>query len=164
MVEEASAVPLAEDTGISQYGGSIMSSVLQQPIFSLFSGQEDFVMAKSDLEKRTDNKSKSVSRNMVRNVEKMVLERPINESRIHSGHFMVSRVHEDEVEDPDDDPDSPPEPEVKEEPIHLEDDGPRRVGYDFTKIAAKSPKTTYEFGDKKVESFGIDSSLSKLFD
>ena len=152
-------VPLAEDTGISQYGGSLMSSVL-----SLFSGQEDFVMAKSDLEKRTDSKSKSVSRNMVRNAEKMVLERPINESRIHSGHFMVSRVHEDEVEDPDDDPDSPPEPEVKEEPIHLEDDGPRRVGYDFTKIAAKSPKTTYEFGDKKVESFGIDSSLSKLFD
>ena len=121
-------------------------------------------MAKSDLEKRRDSKSKSVSRNMVRNAEKMVLERPINESRIHSGHFMVSRVHEDEVEDPDDDPDSPPEPEVKEEPIHLEDDGPRRVGYDFTKIAAKSPKTTYEFGDKKVESFGIDSSLSKLFD
>ena len=140
-----------------------MNLHLTQPIFPLFSGQEELVMAKSDLEKSTDNKAKSVSGNMVRNAEKMVLERPANESRIHSGHFMVSRVHEDEVEDPDDDPDSPPEPEVKEEPIHLEDHGPGRVGYDFTKIAAKSPKATYEFGDKKVESFGIDSSLSKLF-
>ena len=44
-----------------------MSSLFQQPIFSLFPGQEDLVMAKSDLEKKTDNKSKSVSGKMVRN-------------------------------------------------------------------------------------------------
>ena len=120
-------------------------------------------MAKKDLEKSSDNKANNLSGGMVRTAEKMVLERPANEKRIHSGHFMVSRVHDDEVDDPDEDPDSPPEPEVKEEPIHLEDERPRG-GYDFGKIAIKSPKATYEFGDKKVESFGIDSSLSKLFD
>ena len=140
-----------------------MSSLISQPIYSFLTGQGDLVMTKSDLEKKSDNKSNRVSGDMVRTAEKMVLERPVNESRIHSGHFMVSRVHEDEVEDPDEDPDSPPEPEVKEEPIHLEDERPR-AGYDFGKIAAKSPKATYEFGDKTVESFGIDSSLSKLFD
>ncbi len=141
-----------------------MSSLISQPFFPFFTGQDDLVMAKSDLEKGSDNSENNESRNMVRNAEKMVLDRSDNERRIHSGHFMVSRVHDDEVEDPDDDPDSPPEPEVKEEPIHLEDTAPRRDGYDFHRIAAKSPKSTYEFGDKKVESFGIDASLSKLFD
>ncbi len=140
-----------------------MSFLISQPIFPFFPGSDGLGMAKSDLQLQAEGSESGTSDNMVRNAEKMALDRPQNESLIHSGHFMVSRVHDDDLE-PDEDPDSSPEPEVKEEPISLEDTGAARHGYDFGKIAAKTPKPTYEFGDKKVESFGIDSSLTTLFD
>ncbi len=124
-------------------------------------------MARSDVESSKDNPSTSGSKTMVGQGRKMVVDRPEASLPIHSGHFMVSCVHDENENDDVDELEvgSPSEIiEVKEEPIKLQDDEPRRRGYDFSAAAVKSPKNEYAFGDRTVESFGIDGSLTKLFD
>ena len=62
---------------------------------------------------------------------------------IHSGHFMVSRVHEPNVDDDEEEVVSP-----------FSDDN---KGFDFLN-AVKKTSTTYNFGN------AIDESLAKLFE
>ena len=62
---------------------------------------------------------------------------------IHSGHFMVSRVHEPNADDDEEEAVSP-----------FNDDN---KGFDFLN-AVKKTSTTYNFGN------AIDESLTKLFE
>ena len=64
---------------------------------------------------------------------------------IHSGHFMLSRVHDPSPEDDDEDSSS--------------QNTEKTVAYDFTN-SKKEPSSSYEFRPSQA----IDSSLSKLFE
>jgi len=64
---------------------------------------------------------------------------------IHSGHFMLSRVHDPSPEDDDEDSSS--------------QSAEKTVAYDFTN-SKKEPSSSYEFRPSQA----IDSSLSKLFE
>ncbi|ELT91683.1 hypothetical protein CAPTEDRAFT_185884 [Capitella teleta] len=78
-----------------------------------------------------------------------------NDSTIHSGHFMVSCVHEDP------DPDEPESP-----PTSKDDDTQDEVipqGFDFDN-ANQETSTSYQFGTKSPENSAIDASLTKLFE
>ena len=75
-------------------------------------------------------------------------------STIHSGHFMVSRVHEDKDDDDD-------------EEAHIFSDDTKdfstSLGYDFVQ-AKKETSQTYNFGPKSTSTLSIDASLTKLFE
>ncbi|XP_070205181.1 MLX-interacting protein-like isoform X2 [Littorina saxatilis] len=76
------------------------------------------------------------------------------ESTIHSGHFMVSRVHEDKDDDDDD------------EVTNFSDDTKDfsvAMGYDFVQ-ANRATSQTYNFGPKSTQTLSIDASLTKLFE
>lgn len=66
---------------------------------------------------------------------------------IHSGHFMLSRVHDGENEEED-------------ESFSFSND-PR--GFDFFE-ANKFPSRTYTFGPRSTQTLAIDASLTKLFE
>lgn len=66
---------------------------------------------------------------------------------IHSGHFMLSRVHDPSPEDDDDEDEQTPDVEPT-------------TPYDFT-TSKKETSVSYDF---KSPSQKIDSSLSKLFE
>ena len=68
-----------------------------------------------------------------------------NHETIHSGHFMISRVHDPSPEDDDEDSSS--------------QSAEKTVAYDFTN-SKKEPSSSYEFRPSQA----IDSSLSKLFE
>lgn len=76
------------------------------------------------------------------------------ESTIHSGHFMVSRVHEDKDED-----------DEEESPIFSDEakDFGANIGFDFVQ-ANKATSQTYNFGPKSTQTLSIDASLTKLFE
>jgi len=115
-------------------------------------------MAKSDVLEVCDSPGVSVGRNMATDGE----DDPFNDHTIHSGHFMVSRVHGAQLEEDDED----------SQDDNIAGNNP---GYDF-ESAPKEPAATYQFGDTVVESpmsLGtipqqhsrfIDSSLTKLFE
>ncbi|ESO98161.1 hypothetical protein LOTGIDRAFT_174293 [Lottia gigantea] len=65
---------------------------------------------------------------------------------IHSGHFMVSRVHDVVSEEFDD------------VPLETSDDA-----FDFV-TANKETSKTYSFGPKSDHTLAIDASLTKLFE
>lgn len=73
---------------------------------------------------------------------------PEDDKYIHSGHFMLSRVHDPSPEDDDDD-----------DGVHTPD-ADLTTPYDFTN-SRKEPSNSYDF---KSPSQKIDSSLSKLFE
>lgn len=76
-------------------------------------------------------------------------------STIHSGHFMVSRVHEEKEED-----------DEEEVPIFPDDSKEFEVniGFDFTKANREtSQNVTFQFGPKSTSTLSIDASLTKLF-
>ncbi|XP_076452853.1 MLX-interacting protein-like isoform X2 [Babylonia areolata] len=76
-------------------------------------------------------------------------------STIHSGQFMVSRLHEEKDEDDD-----------EEGPIFSDDSkdfSAASMGYDFVK-ATKETSQTYHFGPKSTSTLSIDASLTKLFE
>lgn len=68
---------------------------------------------------------------------------------IHSGHFMVSRVHDANNDDDEEEPSSP-----------FSDDS---KGFDFF-TASKETSTTYNFSHTDNQAVGIDASLTKLFE
>ena len=98
---------------------------------------------------------------MGRNMSKDADDDPLNDHTIHSGHFMVSRVHGAQLEEDE---------EVQDDNV-----ASTNPGYDF-ESAPKEPTPTYQFGDSMVESPEcpgipaqsnnrfIDSSLTKLFE
>lgn len=71
---------------------------------------------------------------------------------IHSGHFMVSCVHEDA-----EDADSSSQPSVKEEAEA------RQEGYNFEN-ANREPSDCYKFGTRSTNQLSIDASLATLFE
>ena len=70
---------------------------------------------------------------------------------IHSGHFMLSRIHGSYASDDDDDDEGAP------------DRSPVQSGFNFVD-ASKETCRTYKFGPKSTQTLAIDASLSKLFD
>lgn len=66
---------------------------------------------------------------------------------IHSGHFMVSRVHDNKTGDYLSDEDDDEEPD----------------GFNFSD-ASKDTCTTYKFGPRSTQTLTLDASLSKLFE
>jgi len=80
-------------------------------------------------------------------------ERPRSKSKekegIHSGHFMVSRVHDNTSGDYLSD----------EENLEIENE---TEGFNFSD-ASKSTCTTYIFGNRSTNTMAIDESLSNLF-
>lgn len=70
-------------------------------------------------------------------------QREENESTIHSGHFMLSNVHNPDVDDED------------EDDVSVASD--KEQAYDF-KSASSETTETYKFGR-----VAIDASLTKLF-
>ena len=72
-----------------------------------------------------------------------------NDTTIHSGHFMLSRVHNNVDDDGDEHTEPTDLPEREKEPPNQ---------YDFTG-AAKEPVQSYDFGGNNP----IDASLNKLF-
>nr|CAB3263871.1 Mlx [Phallusia mammillata] len=75
---------------------------------------------------------------------------------IHSGHFMISSVADDQedlTETIDHDRDSP---------IHHEQSIMIKHGYDFSNVAMET-KNTYQFGPSHSNHITIDGSLSRLF-
>ena len=114
-------------------------------------------MAKSDVLEVCDSPGVSVCRNMTQGSG----DDPVDDNTIHSGHFMVSRVHGSQLEE-------------DEEGSSDENIPSSNPGYDF-ESAPKEPAPTYQFGDNVVQSPGgegsnhsssrfIDSSLTKLFE
>lgn len=69
---------------------------------------------------------------------------------IHSGHFMVSNVHDDNDEDDDSDGEA-----------HLAPLTPE-PGYNFV-TANKETSDTYQFGPRSTKTMGLDPTLTKLF-
>ena len=98
----------------------------------------------------------------IQNVQKAILSGNIfdvpksdkDSSTIHSGHFMVSRVHEEKEDDDD-----------EEVPIFNDDskDFSTSMGYDFVQ-ANRATYNTYNFGPKSTSTLSIDASLTKLFE
>ncbi|BFZ04751.1 hypothetical protein BsWGS_07790 [Bradybaena similaris] len=87
-----------------------------------------------------------------RSMEFIKQELPTSETRsktIHSGHFMVSRVHDANNDDDEEEPTSP-----------FSDDS---KGFDFF-TASKETSTTYNFSHTDNQAVGIDASLTKLFE
>lgn len=68
---------------------------------------------------------------------------------IHSGHFMVSRVHDVNNEDDEEEVASP-----------FSDDS---KGFDFLSANKEIPPT-YNFTNNSTQAVGIDASLTKLFE
>lgn len=65
---------------------------------------------------------------------------------IHSGHFMVSRVHDNKTGD------------------YLSDEEDEiSSGFNFSE-ASKDTCTTYKFGPRSTQTLTLDASLSSLFD
>lgn len=82
------------------------------------------------------------------------------DTTIHSGHFMLSRVHDNTVQSDEEDDDEAGG--IYTRPIDLTDSPePGQKGYDFC-TANKETSTTYKFGPSTE--FAIDDSLSKLFE
>lgn len=83
----------------------------------------------------------------------------LSQATIHSGHFMVSCVHED-LDDPT----------IQEEEEDAEgddvDEGRRRgdggLGYNFEN-ASRVPSDSYQFGVRSTNQLSIDASLTRLF-
>jgi len=71
-----------------------------------------------------------------------------NSSSIHSGHFMVSCIHEA-------DDDGEVAANVKQEP--------HRQGYNF-EAADWQLRKAYKFGNRSTNALAIDASLTKLFE
>ena len=69
---------------------------------------------------------------------------------IHSGHFMLSRVHENDPQD-----DDAEDEDVQKFDMDMAEDS----GFDFNN-ATKEPSDTYKFGTKTIT---IDDTLNKLF-
>ena len=70
---------------------------------------------------------------------------------IHSGHFMLSRIHgTSQSDDEDDDEDSTAR-------------SPAQSGFNFVD-ASKETCRTYKFGPKSTQTLAIDASLTKLFE
>ncbi|VDM41341.1 unnamed protein product [Toxocara canis] len=79
---------------------------------------------------------------------------------IHSGHFMTSNPHNDELAPDEEDEDV--EVEVvddEEDRLVAEDDTEERRAL---KNQDEKPVTFYKFGPKKTQSIAIDVSLNKL--
>ena len=70
---------------------------------------------------------------------------------IHSGHFMLSRIHGSYASDDEDDSEGAP------------DGNPAQSGFNFVD-ASKETCRTYKFGPKSTQTLAIDASLSKLFE
>ena len=101
-------------------------------------------MAKSDLEEAIDNANTYVQNKLVREADNRMLER--NDGTIHSGHFMLSRIHD--REDAEESESSPVEEKSK--------------GFDFGN-AIQTPAGSYQFGYKSTSAATIDASLTGLF-
>jgi len=71
-----------------------------------------------------------------------------NSSSIHSGHFMVSCIHE-----ADDDA----------EVVGSAKPEPDRQGYNFD-VADRKLRKSYVFGNRSTNALAIDASLTKLFE
>ncbi|XP_071094017.1 MLX-interacting protein-like isoform X5 [Haliotis cracherodii] len=67
-------------------------------------------------------------------------------NQIHSGHFMISRVHDPATDEFDE----------------YDDKSGDSVGYDFME-ATKETSQTYSFGPRSTRTLAIDASLTKLF-
>lgn len=80
-------------------------------------------------------------------------DRPRSKSKekegIHSGHFMVSRVHDNTSGDYLSDEEN-------------EENGSHKRGFNFSD-ASKSTCKTYIFGSRSTKTMAIDESLSNLF-
>lgn len=70
---------------------------------------------------------------------------------IHSGHFMLSRIHGTSLSDDEDDDEVPTA------------GSPPHSGFNFVD-ASKETCKTYKFGPKSTQTLAIDASLSKLFE
>ena len=113
-------------------------------------------MAKTDLESFIGHRSSCHNDNMVREIEETVLDKS-NDSTIHSGHFMVSCIHED-----------PDTGEAKSPPTSKDDEKQDQIeiyeqGFDFDS-AIKEPTKSYNFGNRSTNTSAIDASLTKLFE
>lgn len=94
---------------------------------------------------------------MMREMEDSSLDRS-NDSTIHSGHFMVSCVHEDpELTEPESPPTSKDDDTTQDELSSYSE------GFDFAS-AIKEPAKSYKFGNKCSNTSAIDASLTKLFE
>ncbi|XP_064620049.1 carbohydrate-responsive element-binding protein-like isoform X2 [Lineus longissimus] len=84
-----------------------------------------------------------------------------DEKTIHSGHFMVSQVHQEPESDEDEDKTA-----ASKSPEH-EAFSPPRIAYDFVS-ASHTPQESYQFGTADEQSQGrlsmIDGSLTRLFE
>lgn len=70
---------------------------------------------------------------------------------IHSGHFMLSRIHGTSLSDDEEDDDA------------AASHSPPQSGFNFVD-ASKETCRTYKFGPKSTQTLAIDASLSKLFE
>ncbi|XP_039253639.2 MLX-interacting protein-like isoform X1 [Styela clava] len=75
---------------------------------------------------------------------------------IHSGHFMISSVADQD--DVDDDV-----PHDRDSPVHHDQAIRIREGYDFSDVR-KETQNTYQFGHRSTNQITIDASLSRLFE
>lgn len=106
-------------------------------------------MAKSDILDICDSPGSLETGRMVRETDETLLDKQ-NDTTIHSGHFMVSCVHDDDEE---------PQVEETNEEIVVKNDG-----FNFEE-APKEPAQSYNFGDceSPAGAVCIDCSLTKLF-
>ena len=94
----------------------------------------------------TIKSSEHLSRQLESDSNKMGIKQEIvDHEYIHSGHFMLSRVHDPSPEDDEDDDSS-------------SQSADKPVPYDFTN-SKKEPSASYEFRPQN-----FDSSLAKLFE
>ena len=111
-------------------------------------------------------------------IDNSALEKP-NSRTIHSGHFMISCIHEDDHRSDDEDnaDDLNSAQDLSEDPAHSDEDGnflsspddPSQISmrkkhsYNFDN-ANKFIQTSYQFGKRCSNHTSIDASLTKLFD
>ena len=105
------------------------------------------IMARSDLEEKTKTSVSVKRRNMVNESGDMPQDKA-SDTIIHSGHFMVSCIDEDDVEE-------------NEEKSKVSEDIKQDI-FDVAS-AAKDTRQTYKFGQKSSATLELDASLTKLF-
>ena len=110
-------------------------------------------MARSDSEEYCQTSGAMGATKMVQDMEDSPTDKT-NDTTIHSGHFMVSCVHDREADDDDGSDGS----EIISRPPEVDE-----RGFDFQN-ASHEPKKTYQFGNFTTTTPPIDSSLSTLFE
>ncbi|XP_074643349.1 MLX-interacting protein-like isoform X2 [Tubulanus polymorphus] len=117
----------------------------------------DTIMTRSNTEVSLDNTSIDHRSALEHANKSKMLDKP-HPDPIHSGHFMLTRVHDESTTDDEDD-------QLPTSPIMAQsnDDDVVALGYNFIN-ANKMTSHTYRFGEKGTNAMSIDASLTKLFE